>query len=70
MDMVQEFAFVAEQKKQPSEINCFNCHYFYITYDRNFPYGCRAVGFKFRLMPSKEMYVNSGIDCLLFKERK
>ena len=60
---------MADQKTQPSEINCFTCQHFYITYDRNFPYGCRAVGFKSRLMPSKEMYVNSGIECLLYKEK-
>ena len=63
---------MTEQKTQPSEINCFKCHHFYITYDRHFPYGCKAVGFKSRLMPSKEMYVNSGIECLIYveKERK
>jgi hypothetical protein len=59
----------AGQEKQGTEINCFSCQHFYITYDKSFPYGCRAAGFKSRLLPSKEMYVNSGMDCLLFAEK-
>lgn len=58
-----------EQKKQPSKVNCFKCEYFYITHDPDFPYGCRAVRFKSRSMPSKEMYVNSGMECQLFKQK-
>jgi hypothetical protein len=61
---------VTGHKPQPKEINCFTCHHFYITYDRSFPYGCKAAGFKSRLMPSREMYVNSGLECLLFKEKE
>jgi hypothetical protein len=48
------------------EINCFSCLYFYITYDPQFPYGCRAARFKSRRMPSKEMSASSGIDCQFF----
>ena len=57
------------QEKKRTNINCFSCKHFYITYDQSFPYGCRAVGFKSHLLPSKEMYVNSGMDCLLFVEK-
>jgi hypothetical protein len=67
--MVWELTFVADLKTQQTEINCFTCRYFYITHDQNFPYGCKAVGFKSRLMPSKEMYVNSGIECQLYEEK-
>jgi hypothetical protein len=59
----------AGQKKQGADINCFSCQHFYITYDPGFPYGCRAPGFKSRLLPSKEMYANSGMDCQLFIEK-
>lgn len=58
-----------EQKKPQTDINCFSCRHFYITYDRHFPYGCKAVGFKSRSMPSREMFVNSGTECLLFQEK-
>lgn len=56
----------AGKKTQRTEINCLSCRHFFITYDPRFPYGCRAVGFKSRLMPAQEMYNNSGLVCLLF----
>ena len=57
---------------RPSEvgIDCFSCSHFYITYDPPFPYGCRAVGFKSRQMPSQEMLASSGIDCQYFVEKE
>jgi hypothetical protein len=54
---------------QETDINCFTCRHFYITYDPKFPYRCREARFKSRLMPSKEMYVNSGIDCQLYVKK-
>ena len=54
------------RKKREMEINCFSCQHFYVTYDPLFPYGCRAVGFKSRLMPAKEMYASSRMDCQFF----
>jgi hypothetical protein len=54
------------KKKQETEINCFSCRHFYITYDPQFPYGCRAVGFKSRWMPAKGVYESSGMDCQFF----
>jgi hypothetical protein len=37
-------------------------HYF-ITYDQNFPYGCRAMNFKSRSVPCKEVESASGLPC-------
>jgi hypothetical protein len=54
------------KNKRETEINCFSCQHFYITYDPQFPYGCRAVGFKSRWMPAKGMYASSGMDCQFF----
>lgn len=53
-------------EKQGMGANCFSCQYFHITHDPRFPYGCRAAGFKSRLLPSIEICASSGIDCLLF----
>lgn len=55
--------------KQP-KINCKNCVHYFITWDKNFPYGCRALNFKSFRMPSVEVKLNSNIDCLSFKEKK
>lgn len=57
-------------KSVPEEIDCFSCRHFYITYDRAFPYGCRSAGFKSKLLPSKEMYLNSGLVCQIFEKRE
>jgi hypothetical protein len=67
--MNKEHPLPAGQKKQGADPYCFSCTHFYITYDANFPYGCRAAGFKSRLMPSKEMVNHSGLDCQLFSKK-
>lgn len=68
--MSDESSSYEKPKKQTYEINCFSCQHFFITYDPNFPYGCRAVGFKSRPLPSKEMYLNSCIECQLFEGKE
>lgn len=49
--------------------HCFFCRHFYITYDVKFPYGCRAMGFKSKRLPSAEVIESSGMYCALY-ERK
>ncbi len=56
--------------KQETKIDCFSCLYFFITYDPQFPYGCRAARFKSRRMPSKEVFLSSGIDCQFFTRKE
>jgi hypothetical protein len=52
--------------KREGDIDCFSCRYFFITYDPQFPYGCRAARFKSRRIPSMEVFLSSGIDCQFF----
>jgi hypothetical protein len=52
--------------KRASDIDCFSCRYFFVTYDPRFPYGCRAARFKSRRIPSMEVLLSSGIDCQFF----
>ncbi len=56
--------------KQEREIDCFSCRFFFITYEQQFPYGCRAARFKSRRMPSREMFAGSGMDCQFFHEKE
>lgn len=58
-----------DELKLPIKINCFACRHFFITHNPRFPYGCRAVGFKSRFLPSQEMQRNSGLPCQLFEEK-
>jgi len=51
-------------------IFCKNCKYFYITWDKRFPYGCKALGFKSRALPAAEVRASSGAPCLYFVKKK
>jgi hypothetical protein len=42
---------------------CHGCKHFYITYDPNFPYGCRILGFKSRRLPHVEVEAASYLPC-------
>lgn len=52
-----------------NEVNCRNCKHFYITWHKNFPFGCRAIGFKSKKLPSIEVKTTSGIDCIRFSKK-
>jgi hypothetical protein len=58
-----------QSEQQETTALCLACRYFFITHDKNFPYGCSHVGFKSRLMPWVEMFKNSGIECQFFAEK-
>ncbi|MGA1868859.1 MAG: uracil-DNA glycosylase [bacterium] len=51
------------------DVNCYKCHYFYITWDKNFPYGCKAMGFKTKKTPSAMVRESSGFVCQSFKKK-
>lgn len=52
------------------KVNCFKCEYYYVTWDPNFPRGCRAFAFKTARIPSAQVYQASGEHCLRFKKRE
>ncbi|MDY6880781.1 MAG: uracil-DNA glycosylase [Thermodesulfobacteriota bacterium] len=50
--------------------DCYKCEHYYVTWDKNFPHGCRAMMFKSRRLPG--MVVRSstpGTDCLSYKKK-
>lgn len=51
-------------------VNCFQCEYFYVTWDQRNPRGCKAYGFKARQIPSIIVKNSSGIECLKFVGKK
>ena len=57
---------IAETSRAP---RCRHCGHYYITHDPSFPYGCRALDFKSRQAPIREVKEASGRDCLYFKPR-
>lgn len=48
---------------------CKNCIYYYITWDKKKPYGCKAYGFKTLAEPSKIVKSTSGEECRLFSPK-
>ncbi|WP_242656468.1 uracil-DNA glycosylase [Ruminiclostridium hungatei] len=50
--------------------NCLNCKHYYITWERNMPYGCRSFGFKSRRMPSMVVLQSSGKECQAFEKKQ
>ena len=49
---------------------CFNCRHFYITWDKSFPYGCKAMGFKSKEISSDVVQQSSGTKCLYFEKKE
>ncbi len=56
-------------KSRRSNVNCFKCKHFYITWDKNFPRGCRALNFKSQNVPSQVVFQSSGFPCLCFEKK-
>lgn len=50
-------------------VNCLQCKYYYVTWDRSFPYGCKALGFKSKYCPSREVSLASGLECQYYKDK-
>jgi hypothetical protein len=47
-------------------IDCHRCMHYYVTWDEDFPHGCRAMKFKGQQLPSALVYQSSGMSCLLY----
>jgi len=50
-------------------IDCHKCKHYYVTWDKNFPHGCRAMNFKSQEFPSQVVQTSSGTSCLLFEPK-
>jgi len=54
---------------ESNRINCTKCRHYYITWDPQFPRGCRAYGFKTKHLPSATVLSSSGKACLQYEEK-
>ena len=51
-------------------LDCHRCVHYFITWDENFPHGCRCMGFKSRRYPSEEVrQAMNGQNCKLFEPK-
>lgn len=57
--------------KDPDEIiDCHKCEHYYVSWDKDFPHGCKAMGFKSKRFPSIVVRDNSHSKCLFYKVKK
>jgi len=59
-----------ERKWPQTPITCHRCRHYYVTWDKNFPFGCRAMEFKGRQMPATVVRRTTGGSCLLYQEKR
>ncbi|MCI3920958.1 uracil-DNA glycosylase [Paenibacillus sp. TRM 82003] len=52
-----------------ARINCLKCKHYYVTWDPQFPRGCRAFNFKTSAMPSATVLSSSGSPCMKFEPK-
>jgi hypothetical protein len=53
-----------------TSFTCYGCRYYLVTWDAQFPYGCRAHTFKSKKLPALEVFDASGLECMLFAPKK
>jgi hypothetical protein len=59
-----------QKEKSKKTIECKKCVHFYITWDKHYPKGCKAMGFKSVEIPSIMVYKLSGVECLRFENKQ
>ncbi len=51
-------------------VNCMQCWFYYVTWEKKYPHGCRKMNFKSREIPSRVVRKSSsGMDCLMFEPK-
>jgi hypothetical protein len=50
-------------------IACHKCKHFHVTWDKDFPNGYKAMGFKSRDVPSIVVHQCSGMACLQYEQK-
>jgi hypothetical protein len=48
---------------------CRQCRFYFVTWNPQYPHGCKAIGFKSRNIPCIDVYTNSGIACQSFQAK-
>jgi hypothetical protein len=46
-----------------NQVRCHGCAHYFVTYDRNRPYGCAKFGFKTKSLPSPIVVESTGMQC-------
>lgn len=49
------------------KIICQRCKFYFVTWEKNKPHGCKAYGFKSLALPAIVVKQSSGVDCSFFE---
>lgn len=58
------------EAKKGERPNCFTCKHFFVSWNPAFPRGCRGLGFKGKEMPSQVVFRSSGMECMMYEEKR
>ena len=53
-----------------TRVVCQRCKYYYVTWEKTKPHGCKAYGFKSQALPSLVVRQSSGTNCSLFQSKR
>jgi hypothetical protein len=56
--------------QQAEMIDCRKCRHYYVTWDKNYPHGCKAMKFKSKQLPSIDVRISSHRECLLISKKE
>tara|TARA_Y100001968_G_C19182044_1_gene630918 strand:- start:584 stop:805 length:222 start_codon:yes stop_codon:yes gene_type:complete len=51
------------------QIACLKCQSYFVTYDKNRPWGCSRFGFKSSILPSQLVFNTTGTNCAYFVKK-
>jgi hypothetical protein len=51
------------------KIICQKCQFYFVTWQQDKPHGCKAYGFKSRLLPAMVVFQSSGMKCSFYKPK-
>jgi len=52
-----------------NKIVCQKCKYYYVTWVNSTPHGCKAYGFKSKMIPSVVVKNSSSQDCSFYEKK-
>jgi hypothetical protein len=51
-------------------IDCHKCRHYYVTWDKTYPHGCKAMKFKSKQLPCIDVRISSHRECLLISKKE
>jgi len=57
------------ESENPSNVNCFQCIHFAVTWEPQHPKSCKLFGFKSAVLPSVAVYESTGSVCLGYEKK-